>query len=328
LCAAACAQPPAPFLRGSYLAGDGKTAPIAWTATNLQVTSTADALHLEVPATGSGTANSAVLSLAPLRLYTITLTCRRGPGVDLQIWVKWLDAAKQPGQRQMVWQMPTRYRINWFPLSPLKTTYAQRFCLPDGATSPTLQIALTGHPDPGYNYFDLCDLTMTRGAPVPYGSTLGPNLLPQGDMEVATEDGMALGWGFWGENPGAQVVEKDAQGRPAHEGTHFLSIPAKKNCILADGTVPIEPGRAYRYSFWARGQGDLSAGAQLLEPTKGDRVGDAQQFPIHLDAPDWQQFSYTWYADALYATGANLFMGINTRSEVDLDDVEFQLISP
>ena len=328
LCAAACAQPPAPFLRGTYLAGDGKATAIPWTGTGLQLSEPADALHLEVPATGSGTADSAVLSLAPLRLYTLTMTGRRGPGVGLLVWVKWLEADKKPGQRLMVWQMPTRFRINWYPLSALKTTYAQRFCLPAGATQPTLQIALTGHPDPGYNYFDLYDLTMTRGAEVPYGATLGPNLLPGGDMEAATEDGMALGWGFWGANPGAQVVEKDPQGRPAHEGRHFLSFPAGKNCILVDGDLPIQPGRAYRYSFWARGQGDLGVGVQSLEASQGQRVADAQQFPIHLDAADWQQYGYTWYAEALYTASANLFMGINTRSEVDLDDVEFQLISP
>jgi hypothetical protein len=310
------------------MAADGKATPIEWKATNLEASEAADALRLEVEPKAQGTADTVPLSLAPLRLYTITITCRRGPGLGLLIWVKWLGGDGKPGARQMVWQLPDRYRVNWWPLSALKNTYAQRFCLPPEARQVTLQIALTGHPEAGYNYFDLYDLTLTRGAEVPFGQRLGPNLVPGGDMEGATADGMALGWGFWGANPDAKVLEKDAQGRPAHGGQKFLAFPAGKNCILVDGVIPVEQGRAYRLSLWVRGTGDLGFGAQSLEASQGQRVDDAQVTNVHVEAADWQELSSIWFAEGLFTASANLFMGINTKTELDVDDVALQLIEP
>jgi hypothetical protein len=244
----------------------------------------------------------------------------------LLVWVKWLDADRKPGARHMIWQLPDRYRINWWPLSAHKNTYVQRFCLPAEATRVTLQIAVTGHPDAGHNYFELCDMRLVRGAPVPFGSNLGENLCRGGDMEVATADGMALGWGFWGTPADAKVLEQDAQGRPAHGGRHFLAFPAGKSCILVDGAIPIELGRAYRVTLWARGKGDIGLGAHALEAHEGQRVADPQQVGMHVDSQDWQRFSFVWFAESLYAANANLFMGINPQTELDLDDVTFQRI--
>ncbi len=324
----ALAQPPAPLTRGTYLAADGKAAPIEWQPTGLTATDTGEALRLEVEPKAKGTADSAPLTLAPLRLYTITMTCRRGPGLGLLVWVRWVGAEGKAGARQMVWQLPDRWRINWFPLSPLRNTYAQRFCLPPGAREVYLQIALTGHPDTGYNYFDLYELIIARGAEVPFGTRLGPNLLPVGDMETVADSGMALGWSFWGADPGAKVLEKDAQDRPAHSGRRFLSFPAGKNCTLAGGIAPVQSGRAYRLSLWARGTGDIGFGAQSLEETQGQRVDDAQVTHVHVEAADWQEFSAIWFAAGLYTVSANPFMGIGPRTDLDLDDVMLQLIEP
>jgi hypothetical protein len=328
LTAAAWAQDPTPVSRGRCLSAEGHATPIQWKAQHLKVSETADALRLEIEPKVSGTADSAPLALAPLHLYTLTMTCRRGPGLGLVVWVKWTDADQKPGARHMIWHLPDRFRPNWWPLSAQKNTYTQRFCLPAGATQVTLQFAMTGHPDTGHNYFELHDLTLVGGAEVPFGANLGPNLCPGGDMEVTTADGMALGWGFWGTSPDAKVREKDAQGRPAHGGRHFLAFPAGKNCILADGTIPIEPGRAYRVSLWARGKGDLGIGAHALEAREGQRVADPQQLALHVDAPDWQPFSFVWFAESLYAAHANLFMGVSPNTDLDLDDVAFQRLDP
>ena len=81
-------------------------------------------------------------------------------------------------------------------------------------------------------------------------------------------------------------------------------------------------------SLWARGKGDVGVGAQSLEAREGQRVADAQQVALHVDAKDWQPFSLVWFAEALYAANANLFMGINPQTELDLDDVTFQRIDP
>ncbi len=326
--AAVCAQGPAPLTWGTYMATDGHATHLEWKTQNLKASETADALHLEVEPKTSGTATTVPLALAPLRLYTITMTCRRGPGTRLDVFVKWLDAENKSNQRLMVWQLPDRFRVNWWPLSALKTTYAQRFCLPPGATQPTLQVAMRGHPDAGYNYFDLYDLNLTRGPEVPYGPRLGPNLLATGTMDAADANGMALGWTFWGANPDAKVLDQDPDGRPARASRAFLAIPAGKNCILAGGTIPVQPGRAYRFSFWVRGQGDLSPGLQSLEPDQGQRVADAQQRPFHVEAADWQQLSFDWFAESLWIDSANPFMGIGTQTELDLDDFTFQLVEP
>ena len=314
--------------RGRYLTAEGRATPIEWQGKNLKLSETADALRLEVAPKVAGTADSGPLELAPLHLFTLTMTCRRGPGLGLVVWVKWLDADRKPGARQMVWQLPDRYRLNWWPLSAHKNTYVQRFCLPTGATQVALQIAMTGHPDAGHNDFELYDLTLVGGAEVPFGANLGPNLCPGGDMEVANAAGLALGWGFWGTPPDAKLVEQDAQGRRAHGGRRFLALPAGKSCILADGTIPIEPGRAYRMSLWVRGTGDLGLGVHSLEARDGQRVGDAQQLNLHVEAADWQQFSLVWFAEALYTAHANLFLGIHPHTELDLDDVTFQRIDP
>jgi hypothetical protein len=328
LTAAAWAQDPGPVTRGTCLSAGGRGTPILWKAPNLKVTETADALRLEVEPKASGAADSVPLPLDRLHLYTLTMTCRRGPGLGLVVWVKWLDADQKPGARQMIWQLPDHFRVNWWPLSAHKTTYTQRFCLPPGATQATLQIAMTGHPDAGHNFFEVYDLTLAGGAEVPFGPNLGPNLCPGGDMETATADGMALGWGFWGTPPDAKVLEKDAQGRPAHGGRYFLAFQPGQNCILVDGTIPIEQGRAYRVSLWARGKGDLGLGAHALEAREGQRVADPQQVALHVEAQDWQQFSLIWFAESLHAANANLFMGVNPQTELDLDDVAFQRIDP
>jgi hypothetical protein len=322
------AETPAPWTRGRCVPAEGQAMSIQWKTQNVKAMETGGALRLEVEPKLSGTAGSLPLALLPLHAYTLTMTCRRGPGLGLNVWVKWLDAAGNPGMRQMVWQLSDGFRPNWWPLSAHKNTYTQRFCLPPGATQVTLEIAMTGHPDAGYNFFELYDLVLAGGAAVPFGPHLGPNLCLAGAMESAGADGMALGWGFWGPRPDAKLLDKDSQGRTAHGGRRFLAFPAGKNCILAGGSIPVQQGRAYRLSFWARGTAELGVGAHSLEARQGQRVGDPQQVTFRVDARDWQQFSFVWFAEALYTSDANLFIGINTRTELHLDDVTFQRIEP
>lgn len=312
--------------RGTCPTPQGQPAPIVWRPQNLQVAS-GDSLRAQVPWKSRGTLTSDVLALEPLRLYAITIVCRRDPGLLLTIAMEWTDRAGKPGARQMVWHAPGGYRVNYWPLSPDKSTYMQRFCLPAGATQARLMIEMIGNPAGGKNTFELYDLSMAAGDRVPLGPKLGPNLCTIGDMESAS-DAMPIGWTFWGARPNAKLLQKDPQGRAAKEGGSFLSIPAGTPCILAAAAFPIEPGRAYRLSFWARGKGDLSVGAHSLEAQEGQRVGDPQQTSFPLDSTEWREFEMTWFAEALHASDANIFFGITPRTEIHLDAIRFQRIDP
>lgn len=316
--------------RGWYLGPEGRPLTITWQTRNLTATPAADYLRLEVAAKERGEATSAALALQPLRLYTVYLTCRRGPGLGLSASVNFVNAENKPVARGLVWQLPDAPRPNWWPLAPYKTEYAQRFCLPPGAHEVSLQFVLTGHPDAGYNYFDLYDLRIERGAEVPYGTNLGANLLTAGDMEAANEEGVPLGWSYWGAPAKSEVIAADAEGRTAHGGRRFLAISPGKNCILASSMIPIEEGRAYRLSFWARGQASLGVGVQSLDldTPRGLRIGDAQAQSFRLEAADWTQYELTWFAEALGVRYAQPYLGITPEGEVHLDDVALRQIEP
>lgn len=90
----------------------------------------------------------------------------------------------------------------------------------------------------------------------------------------------------------------------------------------------MQPGRAYRVSFWARGKGDIGLGMQSLEAREGQRLADPQMFPIRMQTDNWQQFGYTWFAESLWLAYANIFMSVTPQTEVDIDDFAFQLIEP
>ncbi len=319
-----------PLGRGWYLGPEGRPVTVEWQTKNLQATPADEYLRLEVAAKERGEATSEALALQPLRLYTVYLTCRRGPGLGLSASVNFVNAENQRVSRGLVWQLPEAPRPNWWPLAPYKTEYAQRFCLPPGAHEVSLQFVLTGHPDAGYNYFDLYDLRIERGAEVPYGAKLGPNLLAAGDMEAANEEGVPLGWSYWGAPAKSEVIAADAEGRTAHGGRRFLAVRPGKSCTLASSMIPIEEGRAYRLSFWARGQASLSVGVQSLDldTWQGLRVGDAQAQSLRVEAADWTQYELTWFAEALRVRYAQPYLGITPQTEVHLDDIALQEIRP
>jgi hypothetical protein len=319
-------QPELPL--GKVTGADYKVVPLQWRANGLTVAAQAGgSLRLEVAPKARGTLE-AKLPIQPLQLYLLSLTCRRGPGTEFSVAVNFLDSDNKPGARSMVFQLPDSSRPNWWPLSVFRQEYVQQFILPTGAHDPVLQVALRGHPDAGFNYAELYDVKVTYRAPVPFGGNLGPNLLVAGAMEGATPEGAPLGWGTWVGMPDKMdVITQDAQGNGPHGGKSFLRISPGKNFILVAPTIPIELGRVYQISLWARGKADIGFGVQSLDNSRiSQRVGDAQQKGIHVEATNWKQYTFTWYAEALYAVDGQLFLGINPQSELHLDDITFQRI--
>ena len=327
----ALAQPPAAGPLGTLVAADGTRFPLSWTCKGADASLRAGTLHLEIEAKKQAAVRTAILPLEPLRLYDLTFVSRRGPGMGLSVSVSYTGADGKPASRNIVFQLRDGPRPNYWPLAPDRREYVQRFCLPPGARDASLQLALTGHPDAGFNFVDLYGVTLAAGTKVPFGKNLGPNLLTWGDMESADAGGLPWGWTTWvGKPEKMDVARRDSAGRGPHGGERFLSVAAGKSFILAASEVPVEAGRAYRISFWTRGKADLGVGVHALEhvnpyPT---RVGDPQSESFHVDGAAWTRHEYLWFAESLFAASGQLFVVITPQTELHLDDVTFQRIEP
>jgi hypothetical protein len=286
---------------------------------------------MEVAPGQRATAETAPLPLQPLRLYHLALICRRGPGTGVHVAVNYTAADGKPAVRNIVFELPGSPRPNYWPLAPYRQEYVQCFCLPPGAHNGSLQWTLAGHPEAGFNYVDLYALSLTVVARVPFGDTLGPNLLPGGDMESGGSAGLPAGWSTWVNTPAKmELVRLDAAGRGPHGGARFLRIAPGKNFILAAQDVPVQQGRAYRVSFWTRGKADVGVGVHALENVSShpSRVGDPQPIALRVDSTAWSRHEYLWFAESLYAARGQLFIAINPQTELHLDDVAIQQIEP
>ena len=314
LTATAWAQEPGYVIRGTCLPADGRATPIQWKAQNLTASETAEALRLEVEPKVNGTADSAPLPLAPLHLYTMTITCRRGPGLGLIVWVKWLERRSEA-------RRPAYHLAVAGPL-PHKLVAAV------GAQDHLRPAFLPARRSNARHAADRHDRPSRRRSQLL--RTLRPDARPRRRGAVWLESGCqpvprrrhggrdrrrhGPGLGFLGpaagrESAGARRPGPACPRRPALPG-----LPGGKSCILVDGTIPIEPGRAYRVSLWARGKGDIGLGAHALEAREGQRVADPQQVALRVESQDWQPFSVVWFAESLYAANANLFLGIHPQT--------------
>jgi hypothetical protein len=306
--------------------GPGNGPALRWSFKGLDASLREGTLHLDVAARQRGAASTAVLRLEPLRLYSLTLESRRGPGCGLSVDVNFAGADGKPASRNMVFQLTRSPRPNYWPLAAFRQRYVQQFCLPPGAHDATLQVSLTGHPETGHNFVDLYAVSLRAGAKVPFGTQLGPNLLHWRDLRPADDrGGLPPGWGTWGQRP------EKMEFVPAHAAAGSLvRIGPGRGFILAAPEVPIEPGFAYRVSFRARGKADLGIGVHALENVNPYplRVGDPQVKQLAIDAAAWTTYESLWLAESLYAASGQLFISINPRTELLLDDISLRRIGP
>jgi hypothetical protein len=306
--------------------GPGNGSALRWSFRGLDASLREGTLHLEVAARQRGAASTAVLRLEPLRLYRLTLESRRGPGCGLSVDVNFADAEGKSASRNMVFQLARGPRPNYWPLAPFRQQYVQQFCLPPGAHDATLQVSLTGHPEAGHNFVDVYNVSLTAGSKVPFGTHLGPNLLHWHDLRGADDrGGLPPGWGTWVHRP------EKMEFVPANAATgNLVRIGPGQGFILAAPEVPIEPGFAYRVSFRARGKADLGIGVHALENVNPYplRVGDPQVRQLAIDAAAWTTYESLWFAESLYAATGQLFIGINSRTELLLDDISLRQIGP
>ncbi|MGO8747083.1 MAG: hypothetical protein ACLQNE_13935 [Thermoguttaceae bacterium] len=306
--------------------GPGTELAWRWSGKGLDVSLREGTLHLEVAAKQRGSASTAVLRLEPLRLYRLLLESRRGPGCGLSVDINFADAEGKSASRNMVFQLARGPRPNYWPLAAFRQAYVQQFCLPPGAHDATLQVTLTGHPETGHNFVDLYDVSLDAGAKVPFGTQLGPNLLHWSDLRSADDrGGVPPGWGTWIRRPDKMDFVPANAAVPIH-----LRIGPGQGFILAAPDVPIEPGFAYRVSFRARGKADLAIGVHVLENVNSYplRVGDPQTKSLHVDAAAWTKYESLWFAESLYAASGQLFIGINSQTELLLGDISLRRIGP
>jgi hypothetical protein len=299
---------------------------LRWSFKGLDASPREGKLHLEVAAKQRGTASTALLGLEPLRLYRVLLESRRGPGCGLSVDIHFADAEGKSASRNMVFQLARGPRPNYWPLAPFRQQYVQQFCLPPGAHDATLHVSVTGHPEAGHNFVDLYDVALTAAAKVPFGAQLGPNLLHWSDLRSADgRGGLPPGWGIWGRRPDKMDFVPTSAAAPSH-----LRIGPGPGFILAAPDVPIEPGRAYRVSFRARGKADVGIGVHALENVNPYplRVGDPQAKPLHVEAAAWTKYESLWFAESLYAASGQLFISINPQTELLLGDISLRQIGP
>ena len=304
--------------------GPGNTAPLHWRFKGVDASLRDGALHLAVAAGQRGIATTADLQLEPLRLYKLTLESRRGPGCGLSVAVSFFEADGKPALRNVVFQLAGRPRPNSWPLAPFRQQYVQQFCLPPVAHEAILQVSLSGHPEAGLNFVDFYALSLTAGASVPFGAGRGSNLLHWDDLRCADDrGGLPPGWGTWVHRP--EKLEFVPAGAKA---SYLLRIGPGQNFILAAPPVPIEPGRAYLVSFRVRGKADLGIGVHALEGVNDYplRVGDPQAKSLRSDADAGTKYEFSWFAESLYAASGQLFISVNSRTELILSDISLQRI--
>ncbi len=323
---------PAGLAFGTLCGSQPPSTALTWNCQGLAASLREGTLRLEIAPKGRGTATAALAPLEPLRLYQIALVGRRGPGTGLSVAVNYSDAAGTAASRSIVFQLRSGPRPNYWPLAPFRQEYVQQFCLPPGARRAVLQLGLTGHAEAGFNFFELAGLAITAGATVPLGEHYGPNLLPGGDLPPAGGRGvLPPAWGTWGQAPETmEIVARDAADPAPPGGKGILRIGPGKSFILAAPDVPIEPGRAYRVSFWVRGKADLGIGVHALENIRPYplRVGDPQVRSFHVESATWTRCECVWFAESLYAAAGQMFISISPRAETCLADLALQRIGP
>ncbi len=169
---------------------------------------------------------------------------------------------------------------------------------------------------------------------LPVGEKLGPNLVKSpGFEEFTLEDKFAAryqslrGWIPNSATPKKRpIIVRDAG--QAHSGKLCVVLapdPLEKNVILYQ-MLPVESGRKYRVSFWAKGDSALNVTWYFRSPAP-DGVHLTMNLPI---TEEWQLYTYV-FEPGLAAKVSGLpiaFASMDRYRGVYLDDVAVQEVLP
>ena len=269
------------------------------------------------------------LFLKPLTMYSVSVTTRRGPGTKAHFTLRFKDEGGADQRRGLALQLSDTPRASHLALTPYRQTYIQNVCLPDGAKECFLEVSVEGHRDAGLDYLDLFDLTIREVEAIPFSEKRGGNLLSAGAMEIPGPEGVPVGWGTWGyEHPPLKL-----SGDVSKQGDTCLHISAGVRFYLPSAVaVPVEVGRAYELSFWARGKGNIQFLAHALASSPWYpiplRVGDPQSSNAKVDSVEWTRFTQVWFAESPHVETAEVVFVIAPEEDVCLDEVQFRLIEP
>lgn len=269
---------------------------------------------------------SELLPLTPLVLYRVTAMIARGPGAVPRFAITYVDARGKTVEWVPNWQHKHATHANWLPLSPRAQRYVQGFVLPQGASEArlTLQLGVGDKALAKYSHWTLRELRFDALAQVTCCERAGEDLLLNGAFDAASNDGLPQWWGQWGMSPENRVELRDDPARK-----RVLRIkPATSVQLASRYLVPVTPGRAYKLSLLARGQGKIELDVHTLSrdrPTPlsvGNGTRGLDSFAVQ--AADWQLVSTVWFAEAPNAALANVVIAISAHSAVEIDSVELR----
>jgi hypothetical protein len=309
----------APATFGSVRHG-AQTAPIAWErGKSVEITSGSLLLRR------SSQIRSNVLPLRTLRLYAISATMRRGPGLRIRFSIAFTDRQGKAQEWGPVWQFPESPRPDWLPVSPRSQRYVQGFILPSDARDARLLLEVEAQPgrrQQAGDGWELTQLEFLELQPVACCERLGASRLLAGDMETPIRRELPVGWEQWGSptSGGVELVELTRE--PTRK--HVLRIRAGKQVLVGSSApIPVVRGTAWQISFHVRGKGQVQALAHSLWDASL-RIDHTQVRSFQVASPTWTRLEMVWFAEAPGIRFAQVAFGIIAQDDVELDDVEFR----
>lgn len=169
---------------------------------------------------------------------------------------------------------------------------------------------------------------------LPDGETLGPNLVQNPGFEdfTPTDKFTAQYQNLRGWIPNSAIPKKspiiirDAeQARSGNLCVELAPDPLENNVVLYQ-SLPVESGKAYRISFWARGDSAVNVSWYFRTPAP-DALNPTMLLPV---AEQWQFYTYR-FEPGLAAKVSGLpiaFQSMDRYRKVYLDDIAVQEILP
>lgn len=133
-------------------------------------------------------------------------------------------------------------------------------------------------------------------------------------------DEIPKGWSVNPSNPSKFTMVTDAE--TSQNGSCYLRVEQKdpkKNCSCSQWWRPVKGGQTYRFTVWAKGNGNLLQ--QVIAYDKKNNVlgvfVNNRKMEKVSSAEDWKKFEYTF---AMPANAVKVVVHIKMNGVIDLDN--------